>query len=184
MKISTDCLSLQLFLDARFKLAHVDDRGDILKEVETQMLREINSEVTDIPTRSSGVVTSTSSTSESRETGLPPSKKPKGLSKLLSKCFGNTEVRLTPQQRVKQEIDQYLTHPQLNIEDDPLPWWQSECVRYPILAKLARKYLCLCATSVPAERVFSCGGNIVSDKRTCLKPERVDNLVFLAQNLK
>ena len=135
------------------------------------MLREIDSEVTEVPTRPSGVVTSTSSTSESREAGLPPSKKPKGLSKLLSKCFGNTQLRLTPQQRVKQEIDQYLTHPQLNIEDDPLPWWQSECVRYPILAKLARKYLCLCATSVPAERVFSCGGNIVSDKRTCLNPK-------------
>ena len=47
-------------------------------------------------------------------------------------------MRLTPPQRVKQEINQYLMHPQLNIEDDPLPWWQSECVRYPILAKLAR----------------------------------------------
>ena len=89
-------------------------------------------------------------------------------------------MRLTPQQRVKQEIDQYLMHPQLNIEDDLLPWWQSECVRYPFLAKLARKYL----SCVLAERVFSCGGNIVSDKRTCLKPERVDNLVFLVQNLK
>ena len=81
------------------------------------MLSEINSEVTEVFTRSSGVVTSASSTSESRETDLPRSKKPKGLSKILSKCFGNTEVRLTPQQRIKQEIDQYLMHSQLNIED-------------------------------------------------------------------
>ena len=146
MKISTNCLNL----DARFKLAHVDDRGNILKEVETQMLREINSEVTKVPTCSSGldsgVVISASSTSEGHETDLPPSKKPKRLSKILSKCFGNTEVRVTPQQRVKQEIHQYPMHPQLNTEDHLLPWWQSECVRYPILAKLARKCLCFCAT--------------------------------------
>ena len=90
--------------------------------MKTQALREINSEFTELPTRSSGVVTLTSSTSRSHETGLPPNKKPK-LSKLLNRCFGNTEVRLTPQQRVKQEIDQYLMHPQLNIEGDPLPWW-------------------------------------------------------------
>jgi len=70
------------------------------------------------------------------------------------------------------------------MEDEPLPWWKSECVRYPVLAKVAKKFLCLCATSVPSERVFSCGGHIVSDRRTCLKPQRVDSLVFLAQNLK
>ena len=33
------------------------------------------------------------------------------------------------------------------------------------------------------ERVFSCSGNIVSCYRASLKPETVDRLVFLAQNL-
>ena len=102
----------------------------------------------------------------------------KGLSKILSNCFGNAEVQVTPQQRVKQEIAQYLTHPQLSMEDEPLPCWKSECVRYPVLAKVAKTFLCLCTTSVPSERVFSCGGNIVCDSRTCLKPQRVDSLVF------
>ena len=41
--------------------------------------------------------------------------------------------------------------------------------------------MCLCATSVPSERVFSCGGNIVTGKRTSVKPEKIDNLVFLTQ---
>ena len=106
------------------------------------------------------------------------------MSKILSRCLSNAEVQLTSQQRVKQEIDQYLTHPQLNMEDEPLPWWKSECVRYPVLAKVAKKFLCLCATSVPSERVFSCGRHIVSDIRTCLKTQRVDSLVLLGQNLK
>jgi len=130
---------------------------------------------------------SASNTSESSDTVMitPPTKKAKGLSKVLGHCLGKSQSNvLTPHQQVKQELDQYLSHPQLDIEESPLDCWKIEAVQYPEVVKLAQKYLCLCATSVPAERVFSCGGHIVSDRRTCLKPDRVDNLVFLALNLK
>jgi len=170
-------LELTSFLDPRFKLAHVSDRAGILKEVEIQMLNEMDTAISEVSTcHSSSAATPASRSvcsSSNSEAVPPPNKKSKGLSKILSHCFSNL-VQLSLQQKVKQEIDQYLTHPQLDIEGNPLEWWRSESVRYPILAKLARKYLCLCATSVPAERVFSCGGNIVCDKRTCLKPQRVD----------
>ena len=77
--------------------------------------------------------------SSSGEGVPPPNKKLKGLSKVLSRCFADLAVQqqLSPQQKVKQEIDQYLTHPQLDISGDLLEWWKSESVRYPILAKLA-----------------------------------------------
>ena len=65
----------------------------------------------------------------------------------------------------------------------PLEWWKTEETKFPSLAKLAKKYLCVCATSVSSERIFSTGGSIVTDSRTCLKPERVDSLVFFAKNL-
>ena len=56
---------------------------------------------------------------------------------------------------------------------------------YPRLAKLARKYLRICATSVPSKHVFSCAGWIVSDQRAkLLEPDKVDIMVFLARNLK
>ena len=48
---------------------------------------------------------------------------------------------------------------------------------------VAQKYLCVCATSIPAERIFSIAGQIVSDRRSALKPDKVDQLVFLARNL-
>ena len=52
---------------------------------------------------------------------------------------------------------------------------------YPILSRLTRKHLCIPATSVPTERAFSSVGNIVSSKRSCLHPDSVEMLVFLAE---
>ena len=90
---------------------------------------------------------------------------------------------LTPQEKIKQQLDCYLSHPELEMEENPLDWWRVEHQRYPNLAKLAQKYICVCATSVPAERIFSIAGQIVSD-RSARKPDKVDQLVFLARNLK
>jgi hypothetical protein len=50
------------------------------------------------------------------------------------------------------------------------------------VAKVARQILCIPATSTPSERVFSTAGNIVNVKRSMLKPEHLDELVFLAHN--
>ena len=116
---------------------------------------------------------------------LAPSKK-KGK---FSAIFGSTSPRFSAQgelslsvsEKVKREIDMYLQYPALDIDESPLEWWKLECKRMPLLSAVARKYLCVCATSVPSERVFSVGGQLVSQKRNLLKPEKVNNLIFLAK---
>ena len=46
------------------------------------------------------------------------------------------------------------------------------------------KYLCVPAISTPSERAFSKAGHIVSEKKACLLPDTVVNmLVFLSGNL-
>lgn len=85
---------------------------------------------------------------------------------------------------VEREFGFYRAMPALADKNcDPLEWWAKHATTFPHLAKMAIKYLCVCATSVPSERVFSAAGNIVSDKRNCLKPGKVNQLCFLASNL-
>ncbi len=70
----------------------------------------------------------------------------------------------------------------IEMDADPLDWWKVEHSHFPHLAQLARKYLCVCGTSVPSERMFSLAGHITNG-RSRLLPENVNKLVFLARNM-
>ena len=54
---------------------------------------------------------------------------------------------------------------------------------YKTLAKLAQKLLCIQATSVPSERLFSTAGNTVFNMTASFNPSTVDWLIFLNKNL-
>ena len=102
----------------------------------------------------------------------------------MSKLFDNAqnETPLHPPERVEVEISTYLDLPVVEMDSDPLQWWKHEEKHLP-LAVLAKKYLCICGTSVPSERLFSKSGFIVDAFRSCLMPEKVNMLTFLAKNL-
>lgn len=67
---------------------------------------------------------------------------------------------------------------------DPLEWWYRNRDNYPILYQMALNYLCMQGTSVPAERLFSTAGLIISDRRTRLTGERAEMLILLNNNLR
>ena len=46
------------------------------------------------------------------------------------------------------------------------------------------KNICVPATSVASERVFSSAGDIVSAQRSCLHSDHVDKLLFLKKNMR
>ena len=62
------------------------------------------------------------------------------------------------------EKQQYLQHSNIDHHEDPWPlvWWKQNCSHLPMLQELAKKYLCIPATSVPAERLFSKAGEVVT----------------------
>ena len=98
---------------------------------------------------------------------------------LLGDSLGNGDGDRSPQ----DEVEIFLREPALGPNADPLKWWKANEHRFPILSKLAKRLLCIPATSVPAERIFSTSGLIVNKERASLKPENVDMLVFLNRNL-
>ena len=53
---------------------------------------------------------------------------------------------------------------------------------FPLLSKLARKILCIPATSAPSERTFSTAGNIATAKRNRIAPELLEQIVFLNES--
>ena len=80
------------------------------------------------------------------------------------------------------EVDYYMRDCPLSLELNPLKWWKENHGRFPRLARLAKRYLCIPGTSVPSERVFSEAGLVVNRLRTRLTPEHVDMLIFLNKN--
>ena len=96
---------------------------------------------------------------------------------LLGDVFEHTSSpSLTPQTRAKKEIDHYRTEEP--VIKNPLEWWKGLKN-----GSLAKRYLAVTATSVPSERALSLAGHIINAKRSCLFPENVRMLLFLAENL-
>ncbi|GBC17941.2 zinc finger BED domain-containing protein 1-like [Rhizophagus irregularis DAOM 181602=DAOM 197198] len=54
--------------------------------------------------------------------------------------------------------------------------------RFPILSKMARKYLAILATSIPSERLFSDAGNLITVRCTSFLPSTFEHLLFLKRN--
>lgn len=68
--------------------------------------------------------------------------------------------------------------------DSILQWWKNNEHHFPVMARIARKTLCIMATSAASERNFSLAGHIVSSRRTSLAPSSVDNILFMNSYLK
>jgi len=50
------------------------------------------------------------------------------------------------------------------------------------LSKVSKEYFGIAATSVSSERLFSDVGNLITTKRSSLKSEKVEKLIFLKRN--
>jgi hypothetical protein len=66
---------------------------------------------------------------------------------------------------------------------DPLEWWKRNQLKYPYLARLARLYLAVPATSAPSERIWSRASRILTLERANLKPKVAQRIMFIKENL-
>ncbi|QQP35181.1 Uncharacterized protein FKW44_023335 [Caligus rogercresseyi] len=84
----------------------------------------------------------------------------------------------------ENELNLYLTEQPVNKYVMPLLWWHSNRMKYPLLSKLAFKYLSVQATSVSSERLFSTAGQILNDRRNRLSESNAEKMIILHNNLR
>ncbi|KAJ8364858.1 hypothetical protein SKAU_G00136890 [Synaphobranchus kaupii] len=116
--------------------------------------------------------------------GEEPGKKKTRLERDYEELFGphyaSKKVKST--NTCPEEVHEYLQMTRIPTMSNPLGWWARNEKQFPRLAKLAKSYLAIPATSTPSERVFSLAGNTITRQRSSLHPAHVDALIFLHAN--
>lgn len=80
-------------------------------------------------------------------------------------------------------LSRYLKDKLLPRMEDPIKYWLLHKAAYPYLYRVALQYLSTPASSVPCEIIFSKAGEIVSQRRSRLKPSTIKQILFLNKNL-
>ncbi|XP_076836729.1 E3 SUMO-protein ligase ZBED1-like [Brachyhypopomus gauderio] len=179
---TSDLLDIASLVDPRFRAKYIQsERMDSLKhkiilEVES-LLSYQDRCVSELP-----ALAAPESADREEAAIAPTAKKRRSLASFFQPSPA-TSTTFTHREAIESELSSYLLSVCVESDANPLKWWKEHAVTYPALSCLAKKYLCVPATSSPSERIFSCSGNIVTCHRASLKPDTVDRLVFLAQNL-
>lgn len=71
------------------------------------------------------------------------------------------------------EFRKYMCYPLSSPQVDLLAYWKAQENEFPCLANMARDYLAAQSSSVPVERDFSGGVDLVTPTRCSLKPETI-----------
>lgn len=97
-------------------------------------------------------------------------------------------------QRIDDEMKRFSDMPSIAFEErndegkivfaNPLLWWKKYCKDFPLLSQLARRILCIPATSAPSERVFSLAGLVITQLRASLSADNAAGMIFLHDNWK
>ena len=99
-------------------------------------------------------------------------------------CVKVEPPKYSPRDICLKEVNRYIEEEgQIGQQENPLNWWKQKEQFFPHVALVARDILAIPASSVPAERIFSLAGLIVT-KGTQLSAENVDMLIALNKNMK
>jgi hypothetical protein len=86
------------------------------------------------------------------------------------------------------EIDKYLSLPQmLHTQDgkdtDIMDWWRARQFDFPHLARMARQFLAIPASSAGPERLFHTAGRMHDDLKKCTGEDTLSHMLEINQNL-
>ncbi|XP_066960755.1 zinc finger BED domain-containing protein 4-like [Macrobrachium rosenbergii] len=170
-------LAASAFLHPRFK--HLAFKNtDTIQVTKGKLLNEMKNVVSGVGSSETSVSTDTVSESPRTQT------KSTGIWKILDFTREQAEKERSTRTECHVELRRYSEELTITRDKNPLDWWKTREHIMSNLSKCAKKYLGIVATSVPSERLFSQAGLVVSDRRSCLKPENVEMMLFLNSYLK
>ena len=82
----------------------------------------------------------------------------------------------------EEELFAYLRVEEISFSKDLLSWWKEHADEFPRLARMARQYLSVPATSASVERLFSSVGLVKSDLRGYLLDSTTTDLMWAKHN--
>ncbi|XP_061571822.1 E3 SUMO-protein ligase ZBED1-like [Cololabis saira] len=168
---TNNLLDMAGLVDPRFKITYCT--GEKVEDIKSRAITEMEAMLS----KSDQGLSQDATVSHPAQ---PPRNKSLGS---FFKTAATPSATISQRERIEKELSAYLQSEIVDSEANPLQWWNNHEEMFPNLKNVAKKYLCVPATSSPSERVFSTSGNIVTCHRASLKPDAVDRLVFLAQNL-
>lgn len=85
------------------------------------------------------------------------------------------------------EVEKYLALPQLPLQrngkdTNPLEWWKMHVHELPHLAKMARQFLAMPASSAGPERLFSAAGKMHDDQKKNTKEDTLSMMLEVKMN--
>lgn len=168
-------LAASTFLDPRFKKVSFGDASKV-KDTEDHLIRLMRAE----EPRGAAVT--------SQKPTAPVSNVSQQGKKSLWSQFDNkiekmATVSSQPSTGPYIELRRYLEEPHIGRYADSLAWWKEHATLFPKLHNLARKFMCTPASSVPSERLFSKAGELISHRRSSLKEENINMILFLNKNM-
>ena len=116
-----------------------------------------------------------------KESSTPPTKTIKTTLDILLGLGGDNDSDASESDA---ELEEFLLEKSVPCNSDVMAWWSMNECRFPKLAKLAKIYFGIPATSASSERLFSKAGIITAKHRNCLKAKNVEAIVFLNKNSK
>ncbi|XP_068244012.1 zinc finger BED domain-containing protein 4-like [Palaemon carinicauda] len=176
-------LGAATLLDVRFKNVSFVDMGNV-KVTEERIMNLMRSEYSQEEINESVPVPHVSQSSET-ESHINEEQAKRGS---LWQCFDAKVETTMKSQRLTSigphiELRRYLEEPIIPRDEDPLKWWKMHSVLFPKLHALAKKFLCIPATSVPSERLFSKAGELISHRRSALSDKNINMILFFNKNM-
>ena len=134
---------------------------------------------TELTTVANEFYVATASASASEEQLLPPSKRSRHDFLDIGSSSSESGNGSSPAAEIEKEVNTYRAEEQVDRDTNPLDWWCQNNHRFKTLSRLAQKFLCIQATSVPSERFFSSAGNIVNKKRALVPAQEPVNCTII-----